>query len=99
MAIRLGPGPVFAYEWLTASRRWQVYALRAVFIALILAGMAIVQTTQGIVQFYAQVGGYSFPSIGTAYLKARHIVDNTFGLVPVAYLKIAPSGAKPPTTC
>ena len=54
-------------------------------------GMAIVQTTQGIVQIYAQVGGYSFPSIGTPYLKARHIVDNTFGLVPVAYLKISPS--------
>jgi hypothetical protein len=54
-------------------------------------GMAIVQTTQGVVQFYAQVGGYSFPSIGTPYFKARHIVDNTFGLVPVAYLKIAPS--------
>lgn len=54
-------------------------------------GMAIVQTTQGVVQFYAQVGGYSFPSIGTPYFKAKHIVDNTFGLIPVAYVKIAPS--------
>ncbi len=42
MAIRLGPGPVFAYEWLTTTRRWQVYALRALFVGLILAGMAIV---------------------------------------------------------
>ncbi len=54
-------------------------------------GMAIVQTTQGVVQFYAQVGGYSFPSIGTPNFKARHVVDNTFDLVPVAYVKIAPS--------
>ena len=43
MTIRLGPGPVFVYEWLTAARRWQPYALRALFIAMILAGMEIVQ--------------------------------------------------------
>jgi len=30
-------GPVFAYESLLASRRWQVYAGRAVFVALLLA--------------------------------------------------------------
>jgi ABC-type transport system involved in multi-copper enzyme maturation permease subunit len=36
---RLGPGPVFVYEWLTTSRRWQFYALRAAFVAAILAGM------------------------------------------------------------
>lgn len=54
-------------------------------------GMAIVQTARGPVQFYAQVGGYSFPSIGTPYVSGRHIVDNTYELVPVAYVKIAPS--------
>ncbi len=37
--MRLGPGPVFAYEWLTTTRRWQLYALRALFVGLILAGM------------------------------------------------------------
>jgi ABC-type transport system involved in multi-copper enzyme maturation permease subunit len=40
--MRLGPGPVFAYEWLTATRRWQVYALRALFVGVILVGMVIV---------------------------------------------------------
>ena len=29
--VRLGPGPVFAYEWLTTTRRWQLYAVRATF--------------------------------------------------------------------
>jgi len=33
----LGPGPVFAYEWLRTSRRWQLYALRSLF-ALAVAG-------------------------------------------------------------
>ncbi len=32
-----GPGPVFVYEWITASRRWQVYALRSLFVLGLLA--------------------------------------------------------------
>jgi ABC-type transport system involved in multi-copper enzyme maturation permease subunit len=39
--VRLGPGPVFAYEWLTTTRRWQLYALRAVFLGLVLLGMIV----------------------------------------------------------
>jgi ABC-type transport system involved in multi-copper enzyme maturation permease subunit len=35
-------GPVFAYEWLTTTRRWQLYALRALFAAAILIGMILV---------------------------------------------------------
>ena len=42
MPIRLGPGPVFVYEGLTAARRWQLYAMRAGFVGLILVGMAMV---------------------------------------------------------
>ena len=40
--MRLGPGPVFAYEWLTTTRRWQLYALRAGFVGAILIGMMFV---------------------------------------------------------
>jgi putative OmpL-like beta-barrel porin-2 len=54
-------------------------------------GMAIVQSAQGIFQFYVQTGGYSQPSLGTPYFTAKHIIDDTYGLVPVAYVKIAPS--------
>jgi ABC-type transport system involved in multi-copper enzyme maturation permease subunit len=43
MPMRLGPGPVFAYERLTSLRRWQTYALRAVFVAAILVGLLLVQ--------------------------------------------------------
>jgi ABC-type transport system involved in multi-copper enzyme maturation permease subunit len=39
---RWGLGPVFAYEWLRASRRWQLYALRALFVAALGAGLAFV---------------------------------------------------------
>jgi ABC-type transport system involved in multi-copper enzyme maturation permease subunit len=42
MAMRSWPGlgPVFAYEWLTASRRWQGYALRSSLVLLLLLGLS-----------------------------------------------------------
>ncbi len=42
MATRCWPGlgPVFAYEWLTASRRWQGYALRSLLVLLLLLGLS-----------------------------------------------------------
>lgn len=42
MRMRWGLGPVFFYEWLTASRRWQLYAVRALFIAVLLGALSMV---------------------------------------------------------
>jgi ABC-type transport system involved in multi-copper enzyme maturation permease subunit len=39
---RWGLGPVFVYEWLTAARRWQMYALRAVFVGVLFLAVVIV---------------------------------------------------------
>jgi ABC-type transport system involved in multi-copper enzyme maturation permease subunit len=39
--MRLGLGPVFVYEWLTTTRRWQLYALRSGFVGIILIGMIL----------------------------------------------------------
>ena len=36
---RLGLGPVFAYEWIALSRRWQWYALRSLFAGMLLAAL------------------------------------------------------------
>jgi ABC-type transport system involved in multi-copper enzyme maturation permease subunit len=55
MASRWGLGPVFAYEWLKASRRWQGYAGRAVFVAVLLLGLASV--------WVGQLGGESLVPI------------------------------------
>jgi ABC-type transport system involved in multi-copper enzyme maturation permease subunit len=41
MSIRSGPGPVFAFESLVAARRWQVYALRGVYVGLLLLGLTL----------------------------------------------------------
>jgi ABC-type transport system involved in multi-copper enzyme maturation permease subunit len=44
MAMRFwpSPGPVFAYEWLAASRRWQGYALRSLLVLLLSLGLSAV---------------------------------------------------------
>ena len=42
MTIRLGLGPVFAYEWLRTTRRWTMYAWRAGFVLVLLGGLALV---------------------------------------------------------
>ncbi|MDG3002765.1 ABC transporter permease subunit [Paludisphaera mucosa] len=39
MAMRWGPGPVFVYEWLRIARRWQLYACRSAFVAILLLGL------------------------------------------------------------
>ena len=44
--MRWGLGPVFVYEWLTASRRWQMYGGRALFVFLLLGGLSVVWFSQ-----------------------------------------------------
>ena len=45
MSIFPGPGPVFEYEWLTGSRRWQVYASRAFFVSALLIALCTIWWT------------------------------------------------------
>jgi hypothetical protein len=54
-------------------------------------GMGQVQKTDGLFQYFLQVGGYSFPTVGVPYSDASHTNTATFGLVPVGYVKLAPS--------
>src|SRR5438552_1143211 len=54
-------------------------------------GQFIAQTTEGLFQFYTQVGVYSLPALGTPYAHVDRTTGDTFGPVPVTYLKIAPN--------
>ena len=42
MPLRWGPGPVFVHESIAATRRWQLYALRSVFVLSLLAALVLV---------------------------------------------------------
>lgn len=50
-----------------------------------------IQKTDGWLQFYLQVGGYSIPDLGAPYIRASTQTSNSFGVVPVGYIKIVPS--------
>jgi len=50
-------------------------------------GQAIAQTTSGPLQFYAQAGIYSIPSLGTPYLRATNANSTLWGPLPAAWAK------------
>ena len=66
-------GPVFVHEWLTASsRRWQLYALRSLFVLVLLVGLVSVwmNTNRTIyasaIRYFADLGaGFFLAVVGT----------------------------------
>jgi hypothetical protein len=51
-----------------------------------------VQKTDGWLQFYAQFGEYSLPTVGVPYTSSSTATHFNFGVVPVAYLKLQGEG-------
>jgi hypothetical protein len=66
-------------------------------------GQISIQKTEGLFQFFAQAAAYSLPALGTPYLHVGRTTGNTFGPIPLAWGKWAPSdtfslqGGKLPT--
>src|SRR2546421_356662 len=58
-------GPVFVYEWMTAARRWQMYALRALFVAVLLFVITLVWAKN--VQPATWFGGLDLEALIGAY--------------------------------
>lgn len=54
-------------------------------------GQVFVQKIDGPLQFYVQVGGYSLPSLGTSYFRMDQTTRDLFGVIPIAYVKVAPT--------
>ena len=52
---------------------------------------AIIQKADGVIQYYLQVGGYSIPALGTPYVNLSKAVNQLYGPLPAAFLKIAPT--------
>ncbi|MFI4966861.1 MAG: outer membrane beta-barrel protein, partial [Caulobacterales bacterium] len=50
-----------------------------------------IQKTDGVIQFYIQAGTYNFPSLGAPYVSSGRLTDETYKIVPVAFLKLAPT--------
>ena len=58
-------------------------------------GQVIINKVDGFWQFYVQAGDYSIPVVGAPYAPndASHALNNYFGPVPQAYLKLVPSSS------
>ena len=56
-------------------------------------GSFSLQNTEGLFQFYLQVGAYSFPALGTPYSHVDKTTGDLFGPIPEGYVKIAPNDA------
>ena len=54
-------------------------------------GQIFIQKNSGLIQFFAEVGAYSQPDIGVPYLNSSHSPSTFYGVLPMAYLQIAPT--------
>lgn len=78
--MAMGLGPVFEYEWLRSSRRWQMYATRAFMVGGLLGALVVV--------WYAEMAGQQLAStraqarVGQAFFYA--IVGTQLALVLLA---------------
>ncbi len=54
-------------------------------------GQVFFQKTDGWFQFFVQVGAYSLPALGASYIDASSATSFFFGVVPQAFIKIAPT--------
>ena len=51
----------------------------------------ILQKTDGLVQYYVQVGAYTLPILGTSFTPSSQALSDFFSPVPLAYVKLAPT--------
>jgi len=56
-------------------------------------GQVFIQKTDGILQFYAQAGVYTLPTVGSAYVPVTDTSHDYFGVVPQAFLKLVPDAS------
>jgi hypothetical protein len=55
------------------------------------SGQLILQKADGWWQVYLQAGAYNIVSLGTPHVSTQTAIDNLFGPLPVAYLKLVPA--------
>jgi hypothetical protein len=54
-------------------------------------GQVFLQKTDGLFQYFVDVGAYTFPALGAPYFSTGTTVGDFFGPVPMAYAKLAPT--------
>jgi hypothetical protein len=57
------------------------------------AAQLFIQKTDGVFQFFVEVGPYSLPALGVANVRSTRYDEETYGYVPNAFVKFAPSAS------
>ena len=61
----LVPSPVFVYEWITSTRRWQGYALRSLFVlGLLVAALVIGMSREAVGMVVGPAGLRALAEVG-----------------------------------
>src|SRR5262245_57754529 len=85
MPARWGLGPVFVFEWLVASRRWQMYAVRAVVVGILFGALLLVWEAElgSRLRIDSQPLSYKdYGRIGTLFYYA--VIDTQLSLILLA---------------
>ena len=51
-------------------------------------GQIFIQKAEGKLQYFIQAGAYTMPTLGTPFVNAQNTINNFYGPVPVAFLKL-----------
>jgi len=54
-------------------------------------GQVFVQKVDGLVQFFAELGAYSLPDLGSPYIRSGKATGNFYGTFPQWFVKLAPN--------
>ena len=54
-------------------------------------GQVFIQKIDGLFQYFVQIGAYTLPALGTAYVNTGRATGDFYGPVPQAFLKFAPT--------
>jgi putative OmpL-like beta-barrel porin-2 len=94
MSFDAGPvGPVYVTGAVSGLGLWQnnKFPDQQHSQASLSNGSVFVQKTEGLFQYFVQVGAYTFPALGAPYFSTATTTGDFFGPVPVAYAKLAPT--------
>jgi hypothetical protein len=96
MSFDLGPlGPVYLTGAISGLGLWQnnPFPDDQRSLASLTNGQFFFQKTDGLLQYYVQVGAYTIPSLGAPYFNTNKATGDFFGPLPMAWAKVAPTDA------
>jgi Putative beta-barrel porin-2, OmpL-like. bbp2 len=86
-------GPVYYNGFISGLGMWQnnVFPGDQHALASLSNGQFSFQKTDGLFQYYVQVGAYTIPALGAPYFNVLTTTGDFYGPVPLAWAKVAPT--------